>query len=156
MKRGKSKGAEELTVKEYLQQYRRAAEVVRRLEAEYHAEENLIGLIGSGVGDGASRGSSVGHPTEEQAIRLAEKKESWRSAALDAIEIRQEVFNLIHDVPGEMGDVLIERYINCKSWTEVAASIPCSRSTAFNLHTQALRFLEQNKSLDYLGLHSVL
>lgn len=131
-----------MTVKEYLQQYKIATSIAERLKAEYEAEEELLGLIGSGTGDGTPRGSAIGHPTERQAVELADKWERWKSAAIEALAIRQEIFDLIHTVPGEMGDVLIERYINLKSWTEVASSIPCSRSTAFNLHTEALKFLE--------------
>lgn len=132
-----------MTVKEYLQQYENAARVARRLKREYENELEQIDNIRSGLGgDGTPRGSGTSRSVEEKAIRLADKALEWKTAELEAIQLRQEIFDVINTVPDEMGDVLYERYINLKSWSEVAKAVGYSKSRTHTLHRKALAFLK--------------
>lgn len=150
-----------MTAKEYLQQYGEAVRIAERLKTEYDQELLKIDAIRSPLGgDGTPHGSGISKATENKAIRLADKALELKDAELEAIRIRQEVFDLIRKVPGEKGDVLYERYINLvedketgrlrlKTWDEVAEAVKYSKRHARNLHDEALEVVNH-----FLLLHS--
>ena len=128
-----------MTAKEYLQQYGEAVRVAERLKTEYDQELLKIDAVRSTLGgDGTPHGTGISRATEDKAIRLADKALELKDAELEAVRIRQEVFDLIRTVPGEKGDVLYERYINLKSWGEVAAAVGYSERHVYNLHREGL------------------
>lgn len=128
-----------MTAKEYLQQYGEAVRVAERLKTEYDQELLKIDAVRSTLGgDGTPHGTGISRATEDKAIRLADKALELKDAELEAVRIRQEVFDLIRTVPGEKGDVLYERYINLKSWSEVAAAVGYSERHVYNLHREGL------------------
>ena len=129
-----------MTAKEYLQQYENAHRVARKCRIEYEKELELIDAIGSPLaGGGTPHGSGISKKVENKAIRLADKALELKQAELEALRIRQEIFNVIRQVPGEEGDVLYERYINLKSWSEVARVIGYSKSRTHGIHNEALK-----------------
>lgn len=139
-----------MTAKEYLQQYGEAVRIAERLKSEYLREMELIDTVSSTLGgDGTPHGGGVSRATEDKAIRLADKALEWKDAELEAIRIRQEVFDVIRRVPGEKGDVLFERYINLKSWDEVAKAVVCSKRKAHYLHREGLAAVNV-----FISLHS--
>lgn len=139
-----------MTAKEYLQQYGEAVRQAERLQIEYDRERDLIDSIRSALGgDGTPHGGGISKATENKAIKLADKALELKDAELEAIRIRQKVFDVIRTVPGEKGDVLYERYINLKSWDEVANSVGYSKRHARNLHDEALEVVNH-----FLLLHS--
>lgn len=141
-----------MTAKEYLKQYEEAARLARRLKTEYDKEVELIDSISSPLGgDGTPHGGGISKATENKAIKLADKALELKDAELEAIRIRQKVFDVISTVPGEKGDVLYERYINLKSWDEVADSVGYSKRHARNLHDEALDIVQH-----FLLLHSIM
>ena len=152
-----------MTAKEYLQQYGEAVRVAERLKTEYDQELLKIDAVRSTLGgDGTPHGTGISRATEDKAIRLADKALELKDAELDAIRIRQEVFDLIRTVPGEKGDVLYERYINLvedketgrlrlKTWDEVAEAVKYSKRHARNLHDEALDIVQH-----FLLLHSIM
>ena len=110
-----------MTAKEFLRQYEHASRIVQRCKTEYETEVEKIDAIGSTLSnDGMPHGSGISRKTEDKAIRLAEKATRWKAAELDAIAKRQEVFEAIYDIPGIEGDVLIDKYINLKTWEQIA------------------------------------
>ena len=132
-----------MTAKEYLKQYEEAARLARRLKTEYDKEVELIDSILSALGgDGTPRGGSISRTTENKAIRLAEKLSDYQSAELDALRIKRTVLSTINAVPGEAGAVLYERYINLKSWDEVAKSVGYSKRQAHRFHEDGLAFVQ--------------
>lgn len=153
----------EMTAKEYLQQYAEAVRVAERLKFEYAKELDLIDAVRSvSDNDGMPHGSGISKQTEEKAIRLADKALDYQSAQLDAIRVRQKVFDVINEVPGEKGAVLYERYINLvedketgrlrlKTWDEVANAVKYSKRHARNLHDEALEVVKH-----FLLLHSLI
>ena len=109
-----------MTAKEYLKQYQYAVDRVRRYEEEYENESLLIDAIRSASdNDGMPHGSGISKPTEDKAIRLADRALRLTEARLEAIRIRQDVFDLIDSIDGIEGDVLYQRYINLHKWEEV-------------------------------------
>ena len=137
-----------MTIKEYLQQYEEYERIAQRLKKEYDTEAEKLGAIQSGVGDGTPRGTQIGKPVEQLAIELAERWSDWKMAEIEALMIRQEIFDLIRTVPGVGRDILIERYINGKSWTEVGKAVGYSRSRAFDIHNETLEFLKNRTPSD--------
>ena len=140
-----------MTAKEYLQQYAEAVRAVRRLQFEYQEELYLIDNVRSTLGgDGTPRSNAISKSVEEKAIRLADKALELKQAELDAIRIRQEVFDAISEIPEEKGDVLYERYINLKSWSEVAKAVGYSKSRTHDIHNEALQLVKVRTQSDTL------
>lgn len=138
-----------MTAKEYLQQYGEAVRIAERLKTEYDQELLKIDAVRSTLGgDGTPHGTGISRATEDKAIRLADKALELKDAELEAVRIRQEVFDLIRTVPGEKGDVLYERYINLKSWGEVAAAVGYSKSRTHDLHNEALDMIKVRTQSD--------
>lgn len=128
-----------MNAKEYLQQYGEAVRIAERLKKEYDHELLKIDSVRSTLGgDGTPHGGGISKSTEDKAIRLADKALELKDAEFEAIRIRQEVFSMINRIPGKKSDVLYERYINLKSWDEVAAAVGYSKRHARNLHSEAL------------------
>ena len=134
-----------MTAKEFLKQYEYADRRARRLKAEYERELLLIDAIRSASdNDGMPHGSNISKPTEDKALRLADKHLKLIDAKVEALRIRQEVFDLINRVDGVEGTLLYERYINLKSWEQVAEA--CDMSDKWcrtRLHSNALQIVKR-------------
>lgn len=132
-----------MTVKEYLRQYEYAVDRVRRYEEEYQNELTLIDAIRSASdNDGMPHGSGISKPTEDKAIRLADRALRLTEARLEAIRIRQDVFDLIDSIDGIEGDVLYQRYINLHKWEEVCVMLHYSWQGIHLIHRRALAIVE--------------
>ena len=132
-----------MTAKEYLKQYEYAVDRVRRYEEEYQNELTLIDAVRSvSDNDGMPHGSGISKPTENKAIRLADKSLRLIDARLKAIEIRQEIFDLVDSIDGIEGDVLYQRYINLHKWEEICVLLHYSWQGIHLVHRRALVIVE--------------
>ena len=132
-----------MTAKEFLKQYEYADRRARRLRAEYERELQLIDAIRSASdNDGMPHGSGTSRPTEDKALKLADKALRWKEAELEAIAKRQEVFDLIYDIDGIEGEVLIERYVNLRKWEEICILVHYSWQGVHKVHKRALFIVE--------------
>jgi len=132
-----------MTAKEYLKQYEYAQKKANRLREEYETELLKVDAVRSlSDNDGMPHGSGISKPTEEKAIRLADKALRWKQAELDAIEIRQEVFETIADIPDIEGDVLYQRYINLRKWEEICVLLHYSWKGIHLVHRRALNIVD--------------
>ena len=132
-----------MTAKEYLKQYEYAVDRVRRYEEEYESESLLIDTIRSASdNDGMPHGSGISKSTEDKAIRLADRALRLTEARLEAIRIRQDVFDLIDSIDGIEGDVLYQRYINLHKWEEVCVMLHYSWQGIHLIHRRALAIVE--------------
>ena len=112
-----------MTAKEFLEQYEYAMGRIHRLQEEYDNEMLLIDAVRSlSNNDGMPHGNGISKPTEDKAVRLADRAMRLIDAKLDAIGIRQEVFDTIMMLDGLERDVLAERFINLKTWEDVCDS----------------------------------
>ena len=137
------RGKIQMTVKEYLRQYEAAEKIARRLRTEYIKQMEMIDSIKSpSDNDGMPHGSNISRRTEEAALQLLEAAKRYEVAELEAIKKRQQVFNLIWNVPGVKGEILYERYINLKRWEEIADVVHVSLRHATRLHGEALNELK--------------
>ena len=132
-----------MTAKEYLKQYEYAVDRVRRYEEEYQKELTLIDAIRSASdNDGMPHGSGISKPTENKAVRLADKSLRLVEARLSAVEVRQEIFDLIDSIDGIEGDVLYQRYINLRKWEEICVLLHYSWQGIHLVHRRALAIVE--------------
>ena len=132
-----------MTAKEYLKQYEYAVDRVRRYEEEYQNELTLIDAIRSASdNDGLPHGSGISKPTEDKAVRLADRALRLTEARLEAIQIRQEVFDLIDSIDGIEGDVLYQRYVNLHKWEEICVLLHYSWQGIHLIHRRALAIVE--------------
>lgn len=132
-----------MTAKEFLRQYEYADRRVRRLETEYHDELIMVDAIrSSSDNDGMPHGSGISRPTEQKAMRLADKSLRLTEARLEAIRIRQEVFDLIDSIDGIEGDVLYERYIKLHKWEAICVLLSYSWQGIHLVHRRALAIVE--------------
>lgn len=133
-----------MTAKEYLKQYEYAHKKAERLREEYESELLKIDTVRSlSDNDGMPHGTNISKPTEDKAIRLADKALKWKQAELDAIEIRQEVFDTIWDIPDVEGDVLYQRYINLRKWEEICVLLHYSWKGIHLIHRRALNIVDE-------------
>ena len=66
----------------------------------------------------------------------------WKIAELDAIEKRQEVFEVISKVKGIEGEVLYQRYIALYKWEQICVNIPMSWTGVHKAHRRALAIVQ--------------
>lgn len=132
-----------MTAKEYLRQYEEACRKAHRLESEYNTELDLIDSVRSTLGgDGMPHGNGISRKVEDQAIRLADKALAWKQAQLDAIRIRQEIFDLVNSIEGIEGEILTERYVNLHKWEEVCVLVHLSWYAVHQHHRKALGIVQ--------------
>ena len=133
-----------MTAKEYLKQYEYAVKRIRRYEEEYEQESLLIDAVRSlSDNDGMPHGSGISKPTEDKAVRLADKRLRLVEAKFEAIRIRQSVFDVIEQVGGDEAEVLYQRYILLKQWADVCESVYWSWFKVNGLHRAALEKVEK-------------
>lgn len=132
-----------MTAKQFLKQYEYANRRALRLKAEYERESELIDSVRSTLGgDGMPHGRGISKTVEDRAIRLSEKAMRWKAAELDAIEVRQQVFDMIADISGVEGDILYERYVNLRQWEEICVLVHYSWVQTHEYHKRALRIVQ--------------
>lgn len=114
----------QLAAKDYMDQYGDALRRVRQCEEQLERENlNVDAIRSSSDNDGMPHGTNVGRPTEAKAIRLVNKGIDLFDARDKALRIQREIFETAYQVGGVEGDVLIERYIKLKDWTEVCDAV---------------------------------
>ena len=133
-----------MTAKEYLKQYERAVKRAQRYRQQYEEESALIDAVRSlSDNDGMPHGSGVSKPTEEKAIRLADRRMRLIRAEQEAIRIKQDLFDFIDGIEGIEGDVLYHRYIRLLKWEEVCLIVHYSWPNTMRIHRRALEKVQK-------------
>lgn len=132
-----------MTAKEFLKQYEYADRRAKRIRAEYEREEELIDAVRSlSDNDGMPHGSGTSRPTEEKAIRLADKRLKYVDAELEAIRLRQEVFDVINSIDDIEGEILYQRYVKLLKWEAVCVTVHLSWYAVHDHHKKALAIVQ--------------
>ena len=119
-----------MTAERYLRQYERAVNKIRRLERELKEERLQIDAIRSpSDNDGMPHGNGISNPTADKATEITDAATRLFDARVEAIRIRQDVFETIMKVDGLEADVLIERYIYLNTWDAVCNAVHYSWPT---------------------------
>lgn len=136
-----------MNAKEYLRQYEYAARRVYRLEKELEEERLMIDSVRSLSDlDGLPYSNHISRPVEERAVRIVDKAAELYDARLEAIELRQEVFETIMSidkVDGLACDVLYERYVQLKTWDKVCEAVCYSWHPVRRAWHRGLDLIEQ-------------
>lgn len=133
-----------MTAKEYLKQYEEANRKAHRHKAEYEKEMELIDSIRSSLGgDGMPHSPGVSRKVEDMAIRLTDKLLEWKMAELDAVRIRQVVYETIAGIDGVEGALLFERYVNLRKWEEICIILHYSWHGVHAVHRRALAIVDR-------------
>lgn len=133
-----------MTAKEYLRQYERAAKRIELLENEYEEERLMIDAVRSlSDNDGLPHGNGINKPVEDRAIRLADKLSRLVDARLEAIEIRQQIYDTIAEAGGEASEVLYYRYIKLETWDDVCRKMFRSWYKVRQLHNEGLHKVDE-------------
>lgn len=130
-----------MTAKEFLKQYEYAETKARQHRAYYEKLLEQLGSLSVRM-DGMPRGSNISNPTEEQALELAEAADKWRKEEYKALALKEKVYQLIADIPGIEGIVLVERYINLHKWEEICVLVHYSWQGIHKVHKRALAIVE--------------
>ena len=145
-----------MSVERYLKQYRIADKKVKQLEREINKEQFLIDSIRSPLGSsGEPHGTGISKTVEIRAIRLADKRNEYEDAKSRAVEIRQQIFDVLLSVDGIEGEVLYEYYVDYfdekkqkpKTWEDVADKVHVDSRTVYRIKNRALRKLSLNVSI---------
>ena len=128
-----------MTAKEFLKQYEQADRKVKRLIREYEEERLMIDAVRSlSDNDGLPHGNGINKPVEDRAVRLADKAAALADARLEAVEIRQAVYDVIEMIGGREADVLFYRYVMLNTWREIEETLFYSWTKIRNLHQSGL------------------
>ena len=129
----------QLAAKKYMDKYGEAVRKVRQCEEQLERENLSVDAIRSASdNDGMPHGTNVGRPTEEKAIRLADKGLDLFEARERALRVQREIFEIAYRIGGVESDVLIERYVNLKDWNEVYAAVHYSETQTHRYHRAGL------------------
>ncbi len=132
-----------MTAKEYLKQYERAVRRAQRYREEYENETRLIDAVRSlSDNDGMPHGSGISKPTENKAIRLADKRLRLIEAEMEAIRVKQNLFDFIDGIEGIEGDILYHRYIRLLKWEEICLIVHYSWPNTMRIHRRALSIVQ--------------
>jgi hypothetical protein len=125
----------QLKAKAYMDKYGDALRRVRQCEEQLEREQISVDAIRStSDNDGMPHGSGISDPTADKAVRLVDKGMDLFEARCKAMEIQRRVFEVAYTIGGVEGDVLIERYIKLKDWTDVCDAVGYGWSQTHTYH----------------------
>ena len=132
-----------MTAKEYLEQYGKLKERIRRLDIEImtlEAERDSISVDYSGM----PHGSKIANKTADLATKLSDKRDKKIKLRDEAVEKRDEIFKVIDRVGNPLHSrLLYDRYILFMTWEKIAED--CDKSDKWcrtGLHSRALRSVQ--------------
>ena len=133
-----------MDAKELLSHYHTYKHRAEMFKEEYEEEIELIDSIRSSANiDGLPRQKFINRDTESRAIRLTEKLERMQNAIIEAVEVRQRVFEIVSEIPDVYGIVLSKRYIQEKQWCDIAEEMNFSEEyLRGSLHKKALKMMQ--------------
>ncbi len=109
-------------------------------ELESQIKELMNGLVGSPALTGMPHGSGVGNPVEQKAmliINLKNKLEKRRARSLK--ELTKIELYIANIEKAEVRLIFTKRYIQFKSWDEIAREMCMSESSIFRRHKEQLK-----------------
>lgn len=145
-----------MTAKDYLMQVKIINTIMRNLEDEITALREQEHTIRSAWPDGQPHGTGTTDPTGTAATRLADQltdlehqHRKWMSALWHKrTEIIETIGNVEH---AEHNRLLYLRYVECRTWEEIAVDMHYSFRHIIRMHGDALqalgRYLKKNHVL---------
>lgn len=86
--------------------------------------------------------TSPGNTQESNIIKLIDLENEINAKINRLIEYKSKMHDLINSVDNTLyRAILTDRYINCKTWDDIAEELGYSRMQIYRLHEQALRLI---------------
>ena len=140
-----------MTAKEYLMQYRRLTIKLKRLEKDIEdvrAERSSISINL----DGMPHGSGLGDKVATLAAKLIDMERELIWMRSDAWEKRMEIIRAVGMLENADQSLLLQlRYIDGKTWEEIAVEMHYSFRHVLRLHGYALREFAKITDLHYMS-----
>lgn len=116
---------------EKLASYSKLKQEIQQIDSTIFELENTI--IGSNkINEVNICSGIISNPTERIAIRLAKLKENLYLKQENLLIKLEEIENFLSEVTDlEVSAIIRIKYINCKSWNEVAQELYIDRTTAY-------------------------
>ncbi|MBQ6438943.1 MAG: hypothetical protein IJJ06_02235 [Mogibacterium sp.] len=79
---------------------------------------------------------------KEDLSRLEKKLTPYEEELVGIPKTKQKIFDLITEIPGLEGEVLIRRYVNGEIWEEICDHMHYSWNSVFKIHRRALQMAQ--------------
>ena len=132
-----------MNAREFLDQYRTAYNKAARLKEKLNQLKEEYTSVGGGI-ILAKNGSNINKPTERKVERVQKAFDKWAAAQLDAVEIRQNIFDVINGIEDcKIADVMWFRYLGLLTWEEVCDAVGYSWCQVHKMHRKGLELIDQ-------------
>ena len=133
-----------MTIQEQLSRYLTAEAKIRNLSEQLESLRALRDNV-TGSGDGV-RPAGVTDRTGRVASMIADIEQLLEAEIADALRIKTRVLKMISGLTdADQYAVIYAKYIDGKSWTEIANSLYMSRNRAHRLHNSAIEALKKDR-----------
>lgn len=131
-------------IENYLKKYENAEKSLRKYKSELEQLRNSYDQIKStSDNDGMPHGTAIGSPTENKAIKVADKILEYTDKLFETQEVKLEIFEAIIKLSGMEQDVLYDRYILLMQWDKICEKHHYSWSGIHKIHRTALGKVEK-------------
>ena len=133
---GKAERGAVVLNKQDLEQYQYLLMEIAQIEEE--KQRIAGGMLGAARLDGMPRGSGVGDPAGQAAARLVDLAQLMADKLNQAVGLRLEIERVIAALPVEDRVLMRARYVEGKTWEQVAAELHYTYPWVWRLHGRIL------------------
>ncbi len=134
-----------MTTKEYLQQIYYYDKLTKAKMEEIQQLQSIIIYKSPQWEDKGTSGYSAGS-NDEGICKMLSLQEEIEKDIIKLLEIKEEVSNKINSIENNQFKLILTlRYINFKSFEEIAVYMGYSYRNCTRLHKSALKYIEKNK-----------
>ena len=138
-----------MTVKDYLRQVSRFSTVIRHKRERLEELRSTIEYKGVTYGDDPFTPGDPATSRSNALAKLCSCAEELQKAIDDMNVQKQKAMDMIDSLPDStMIDIFYGRYINGKSWDEIAYEAGRSLQSIFRLHGNGLQYLSDHYCVD--------
>ena len=131
-----------MTAQEFLMQYRDMHDYAEEKREKYLIARSKAESIPSSLANAGEVRAYNNHRAEDMLLKLTEAREAYVDAAYDAALTRSDIAWFISFIPGTEGIVLYERYIQQKTWKQIADEYHKAPSGLYKAHLRALDIVQ--------------
>ena len=134
-----------MTAKKYLKQALTLDKLIKSKQSRIRDLRDKRFWISSAMQTVRVQGSPMPDKMGELMAKLSDLIDECLTDISRLLDIQQEIEAFIQKV--EIDDyrlILYERYVNCKTWEEVAVDMKCTFQWVHVLHGRALNYFEEN------------
>lgn len=136
-----------MNVKEYLSQAIWLNQRINRKLEQANSLRTLASKVTTTFGEERVQSTKNQSPMEEIIVKLVDLENEVNEDIDQLIKLKAEIVETINKVDDPIYQLVLQiRYIDGKTWEEVAKSIGYDRRTIFRIHGKALKEIEKLKS----------